>query len=129
MKLTKMSNPRKNPRKPVYSPGAKQFYVIEFPPPSPTPKIPLLSAISDAKPGVNSYAKPGVNSYAKPGVNSYDGETSPLKRPQLKMATPPKVSNESAQGKWIGFIASQEYCKYNKKLSSKRQCNAWNKTV
>jgi hypothetical protein len=119
MKLTKMPNPRK----PVHSPGAKQIFVIEFPPPSPTPKISLLSAISDAKPGVNSYAKPGVNSYAKPGVNSYDGAASPVKRPQLKMETPPKVPEDSSRAKWEKFIEIQQDRPY-KRLPFKKPRNA-----
>ena len=103
MKLTKMLHPRK----PCHLHKAKQRHVDTTPLPSPAPDIPLFSKTcpTDDKFKVKI---------------SYGGAASPVKRPQLKMATPPKVSNESAQGKWQEFTKIQQDRPYNKKPPFKR---------
>lgn len=110
MKLTKMPNPWKNPWKPVHSPGAKQSYVVTTPLQSPAPDILLLSTTYPTGDKVKVKI-------------SYDGAASPVKRPQLKMETPPKVPEDSSRAKWEKFIEIQQDRPY-KRLPFKKPRNA-----
>ena len=107
MKLTKMPNPRK----PVHSPGAKQLHVVTTPQQSPAPNILLLST-----------TYPTGDKFK--GKISCGGAASPVKRPQLKMATPLPVPKDSSRANWHDFSKIQQDRPYNKKPFPKKPRNA-----